>query len=105
MEDNIGFRKKPRPISPQAVVQVVDNTGGSRPGGKAGGHKGGTKSQPAPAKPVGMRVVAGRSKKPAPDVSDHISRQLKAVYDDIVSQPVPSRFIDLLSKLDEDSDR
>jgi Anti-sigma factor NepR len=105
MEDNIGFSKKPRQVSPQAVVQVVDNTGGSRPGGKAGGHRAGAKAQTAPLKPVTMRVVGGKSKKAAPDVADHISRQLKAVYDDVLSQPVPTRFIDLLSKLDDGCDR
>ena len=105
MEDNIGFRKKPRPVNPQAVVQVVNNTSGSRPGGKMGGNKAGVKSQPGPTKTVGMRMVNGRVKKSGPEVADHISRQLKAVYDDILSQPVPDRLIDLLSKLDVDSDR
>ena len=103
MEDNIGFRKKPRPENPQAVVQVVDNTGG-RPGGKAGGNKAGARLQSG-VKQVGMRVVGGRVKKAKPDVTDHISRQLKAVYDDVLSQPVPDRFFSLLSQLDTDSDR
>ncbi|HVB90034.1 MAG TPA: NepR family anti-sigma factor [Beijerinckiaceae bacterium] len=101
MEDNTGFRKKPRPVWPSDTVQVVDCSSGSRPGGKAGGTKGGSaKSQPAGNS---MRVVSARSKKPTPDVADHISRQLKAVYDDMLNQPVPDRFIDLLSQLDSAS--
>lgn len=103
MEDNIGFRKKPRPIGPTAIIQVVDSSGGSRPGGKAGGTKaGGSKPQSHNGPP--MRVVRGRTKKTEPDVADHISRQLKAVYDDMLNQPVPDRFIDLLSQLDPNSD-
>lgn len=34
-------------------------------------------------------------------VQDHIGRQLRAVYDDLLSQPVPDRFLDLLEKLDQ----
>jgi hypothetical protein len=104
MEDNIGFRKKPRLIDPQGMVRVVDNPGGARTGGKAGGQK--PKHVFPKSKPAGMKLVEGRTaQKPAPDVSDHISRQLKAVYDDVLGQPIPSRFIDLLSQLDEDSDQ
>ncbi len=35
-----------------------------------------------------------------PDVSDQIGRQLRTVYNDILSQPVPDRFLDLLKDLD-----
>jgi hypothetical protein len=106
MEDNIGFRKKPRlEASHGAALQVVDNPGGSRPGGKAGGQKSGAKQQASHANTVGMKVVSGsRGKKQGPDVADHISRQLKAIYDDVLGQPVPSRFHDLLSKLGNDRD-
>jgi hypothetical protein len=103
MEDNIGFRKKPRLIDPQGVVRVVENPGGSRPGGKAGGQK--AKHSLPTNKPTAMKLVEGRGQKPAPDVADHISRQLKAVYDDVLGQPIPSRFIDLLSQLDDSSDQ
>lgn len=33
-------------------------------------------------------------------VQDHIGRQLRAVYDDLLSQPVPDRFLELLEQLD-----
>ncbi len=35
-----------------------------------------------------------------PDVQDHIGRQLRAGYVDILNQPVPSRFLELLAELD-----
>ena len=33
-------------------------------------------------------------------VEDHISRQLRALYDDVVSQPIPDRLVDLLRQLE-----
>ncbi|MET0313024.1 MAG: NepR family anti-sigma factor [Hansschlegelia sp.] len=36
-----------------------------------------------------------------PDVQDHIGRQLRAGYTDILNQPVPSRFMELLAELDK----
>jgi len=36
-----------------------------------------------------------------PQVQDHIGRQLRAVYDDLLSQPVPDRFKELMDKLDK----
>ncbi len=34
------------------------------------------------------------------EVSDQIGRQLRSVYNDILAQPVPDRFLDLLKDLD-----
>ncbi|MCP8937278.1 hypothetical protein NK718_02015 [Alsobacter sp. SYSU M60028] len=36
-----------------------------------------------------------------PNVQDHIGRQLRAIYDDLLSQPVPDRFRELMEKLDK----
>jgi hypothetical protein len=43
-----------------------------------------------------------KNKAPAlpPDVQVKIGEKLKALYDDVVRQPVPDRFRDLLSQLD-----
>ena len=43
-----------------------------------------------------------KNKAPAlpPDVQGKIGEKLKALYDDVVRQPVPDRFMDLLSQLD-----
>jgi hypothetical protein len=35
------------------------------------------------------------------DLKDYIGRQLRALYDDVVNQPVPDRFKELLDRLDE----
>jgi hypothetical protein len=37
------------------------------------------------------------------DVQAKIGQQLRALYDDVVSQGVPDRFVDLLSRLDSSS--
>jgi hypothetical protein len=43
------------------------------------------------------------AKKRAPNIKDHISRQLRALYDEVANQPVPGRFLELLDRLDEKS--
>ena len=35
-----------------------------------------------------------------PEIGDQIGRQLRSVYNDILAQPVPDRFLDLLKNLD-----
>jgi hypothetical protein len=35
-----------------------------------------------------------------PQIQDHIGRQLRAIYEDVLNQPVPDRFEELLEKLD-----
>ena len=34
------------------------------------------------------------------DMQAHIGRQLRAMYDTVVNQPVPDRFVELLNQLD-----
>ncbi len=36
-----------------------------------------------------------------PQVQEHIGRQLRAVYDDVLKQPLPDRFRELMDKLDK----
>jgi len=35
------------------------------------------------------------------DVQSHIGRQLRAIYDGVVAQPVPDRFLELLNELEQ----
>jgi len=48
--------------------------------------------------------AARRGKKPAEkqDIGEHIGRQLRSVYNDVLAQPVPDRFLDLLRTLEKD---
>ena len=36
------------------------------------------------------------------DVQNKIGQQLRAMYDDVINAGVPDRFVDMLSKLDEE---
>lgn len=60
----------------------VRNMAGNKPGARAGEGAG---------KP-GIQV----------QVQDHIGRQLRAVYDDVLNQPVPDRLLELLDQLDRE---
>ena len=52
----------------------------------------------------GMRVVDNRSisapEHQQPEIQVQIGRQLRTVYDDVLNQPIPDRFMELLQKLD-----
>lgn len=58
-------------------------------GGKSGAPSGSRRRSPKSGASVQMQV------------QDHIGRQLRAVYDDLLSQPVPDRFLELLDQLDK----
>ena len=53
----------------------------------------------SPAKPEKTDVGLGR------DVQTKIGQQLRAMYDEVVSEGVPDRFVDLLQKLEKRSDK
>jgi hypothetical protein len=44
-----------------------------------------------------LRVKKTTSK---PEISDQIGRQLRSVYNDVLAQPIPDRFLELLKDLD-----
>jgi hypothetical protein len=64
----------------RSAQQVVPNVGDALPGS----------STATPASAPGLQ----------PQVQDHIGRQLRALYDDVLSQPVPDRFKELMERLD-----
>ncbi len=35
-----------------------------------------------------------------PELQDHIGRQLRAVYEEVLNEPVPDRFLQLLAELE-----
>jgi hypothetical protein len=54
--------------------------------------------------PLSRIPAAVRAKKPAekPAIGEQIGRQLRSVYNDVLAQPVPDRFLDLLRELEKD---
>jgi hypothetical protein len=64
-----------------------------------------TKSQ----KSSGVRASMPMKKKTDPslgkDIQAKIGQQLRSMYDDVVQQGVPDRFVNLLGRLDKDADK
>ena len=62
------------------------------------------KNSKAGPKPSGLTGAAGSKSEPklGQEVQAKIGRQLRAIYDDVVNQGVPDRFVELLSRLDKD---
>lgn len=64
--------------------------------------------RPAPDEAIDPAVGSAASDGKAPgtgagatDVQAYIGRQLRAVYDDVVKQPIPDRFLALMKQLEE----
>jgi Anti-sigma factor NepR len=54
--------------------------------------------------PLSRIPASMRGKKPAEKqaIGEQIGRQLRSVYNDVLAQPVPDRFLDLLRELEKD---
>jgi hypothetical protein len=54
--------------------------------------------------PLSRIPASVRAKKPAEKqaIGEQIGRQLRSVYNDVLAQPVPDRFLDLLRELEKD---
>lgn len=98
MEENSGTSKKLRADTSASAVPAP-GTPARRAGRKAKHRTKAADSAKNDAKSEPMRVIEGGARKRSPDIKDHIGQQLKAVYDDILKQPVPARFTDLLREL------
>jgi hypothetical protein len=65
------------------------------------------KKTPGPPPPIPVAGMADDVPEPAKkrniNVKEHIGRQLRALYDEVASQPVPDRFMELLNRLGEKS--
>ena len=75
----------------------------------AGRKPGEALARPEPVSAAVVPLSSGRKTRPkasirkdgaAANVESHIGKQLKAVYDDVLNQPIPDRFLDLLSQLE-----
>ncbi len=70
--------------------------------------------KPAPSGPQSLKPQSDMDKNTAPDnsppgldaeIQAKIGQKLRAIYDDVVQQGVPDRFVELLRKLDDKSDK
>jgi hypothetical protein len=53
-----------------------------------------------PDDPVHTALGKGTRAQLDPSVQAHIGKQLREVYDSVVRQPIPDRFLDLLKQID-----
>jgi hypothetical protein len=60
-------------------------------------------ARPASGTPTQTEATSGK-KEPSLglDVQSKIGQQLRAMYDDVVNQGIPDRFVELLNRLDKD---
>ncbi len=65
------------------------------------GMKASRPSTEPPAADRGSQDRETSSNRMKPQVQEHIGRQLRAVYDDVLKQPLPDRFRELMEKLDQ----
>ncbi len=93
MDENTGIRKKPRAISARPAVRPASGT--LAPASQAAPLAPGAQAPLAES----MQVIEGGGVKPGPNVKSYIERQLKSVYGDVLNQPIPDRFLDLLNAL------
>ncbi len=47
------------------------------------------------------RMGADKGRKSSPGAEALIARQLKAMYDEVIAQPVPDRLLELLKRIDD----
>ena len=65
----------------------------------------GMRREPGCAEPAKEMIGAPCAKKPASkaEIADQIGVHLRSVYDDVLAQPVPGRFLELLRQLESAS--
>ena len=107
MDDKSGMKKKPSAVSARPAIRVVPGRGPAAPASAGPPSQAHThvQMQAASHKPLDMASSAeSGAAEPAPNVKAYIERQLKSVYDDVLNQPIPDRFLDLLNELDQKTD-
>lgn len=52
-----------------------------------------------------LKTAASTNRETHIRLEEHISSQLKAMYEDVVAQPIPDRLLELLSRLDDKADK
>jgi hypothetical protein len=103
MDDKNGTKKKPSVVSARPVVRMPSGRGPAVPA-SAGPPSPVQVQAAAPNMVQTMQGIADGGMETGPNVKAYIERQLKSVYDDVLNQPIPDRFLDLLNVLDQSVD-
>ncbi|MEN9709882.1 MAG: Anti-sigma factor NepR [Pseudomonadota bacterium] len=100
MDEKNGMKKKPSAVSARPLVRAPSGRGPAAPA-SAGPPPPVQVQAAAPNMAETMQAIADGNPEPAPNVKAYIERQLKSVYDDVLNQPIPDRFLELLDTLDQ----
>ncbi len=103
MDEKNGMKKKPSAVSARPAVRAPSGRGPAAPV-SAGPPPPVQVQAAAPNMAETMQGIADSSMETGPNVKAYIERQLKSVYDDVLNQPIPDRFLDLLTALDQSAD-
>ena len=55
----------------------------------------------ATAVPPNVRLKSGLASRRPPAIDGEIGRKMRAMYADLVEQPIPDRFVELLKQIDQ----
>jgi hypothetical protein len=73
---------------------------------KAGGSSRGTRNNEGKRMRTEAQSTSGRGHAPIdPRIQHEIGKHLRAVYDDVINEPVPDKFMELLEKLERSTTR
>jgi hypothetical protein len=71
-----------------------------------GGSRGGTRKNEGRKMRTVVPNTSGRGHAPIdPRIQHEIGKHLRAVYDDVINEPVPDKFMELLEKLERSTTR
>ncbi len=100
MDENSRTRKKPSAISARPL-QTPSGRGAAAHA--VAGPPPHLAAQDLPEKKTEqIQDIKGDVASTGPNLKTYIERQLKSVYDDVLNQPIPDRFLELLNELDTD---
>ena len=103
MDEKSGMKKKPSAVSARPVVRALSGRGPAAPA-SAGPPAPVQVQAAAPNMAETMQGIEESGAETGPHVKAYIERQLKSVYDDVLNQPIPDRFLELLNALDKSVD-
>lgn len=99
MDEKSGMKKKPSAVSARPVVHAPSGRGPAAPA--SAGPSAQVQAQAVGPMEQSPQGIEDSSTDAGPNVKAYIERQLKSVYDDVLNQPIPDRFLELLNALDK----
>ena len=91
------------PVEQEAKTEAAPPAGGVTTGSLGGpGESGQAQAPSGPAEVTSLASVRARRAEPKSEIIEQIGRRLRSVYNEVLFQPVPERFHDLIHTLESD---